>query len=39
MEENLNNVEPVNNEHNNKNNWSKKIISYIVVFFVGCIIM
>ena len=39
MEEKLNNVEPVNNEHNNKNNWSKKIISYIVVFFVGCIIM
>ncbi len=39
MEEKLNNVEPINNEHNNKNNWSKKIISYIVVFFVGCIIM
>ena len=35
MEENFNNVEPINN----KNNWSKKIISYIVVFFVGCIIM
>ena len=39
MEEKLNNVEPINNEHNNKNNWPKKIISYIVVFFVGCIIM
>ena len=35
MEENLNNVEPVNN----KNNWSKKIISYIVVFFLFFIIM
>ena len=34
MDENLKNV-----EHENKNNWSKKLISYIVVFFVGCIIM
>ena len=36
MNENLNNVEPVNNEQSSeKNNWTKKIISYIIVFFVG----
>ena len=40
MNENLNNIEPVNNEQSSeKNNWTKKIISYIIVFFVGCLIM
>lgn len=40
MEEKLKNVEPINNERKNgNNNWSKKIIPYIVVFFIGCIIM